>query len=486
MNLTKIENTTPVREFPDIYNGNIDELVSEINRLNQQLSQKDDEIENLRISVSSALNRMRSEYIAMFDTHSQDNICDQAYVTPVINPDTLVYEDSAKLLVTSTTSYGTTEFYLGYKKDSPATSDSQITWGEANATTLTAEEMGKYHIYYKYTANAEHCGNKAYTKVGIKSIKCNQASVTPVINSSTLKYNTHDQNLVTSTSSQGINNFYLGYKMYSEATSDSQITWGEANAKTLKAKDIGIYYIYYKYTADDNHCGNKTYTKVGTKEIEKGTGTVNSGSVTPMYVTYSASPQTVKLETTNATGTVTFPTSVDVNGQTWSCTTNGILTIPANTCANKYTVRATVSVAASDKYNASTKSLTWYPVVNCEPMTVAIIPFSAGLSGLTDGSTVYLPSGGGGIKISYGLNSTVPGTIYWDTDKHYDDYGKVERTFHHPGTGMVTFGEVTYTDAEYRSIRACFLPDDICRYCIAGGDFYYAGLSCGLNIAAPN
>ena len=66
MELTKIENSTPVREFPDIYNGNIDKLVNEINRLQQLLSQKDTEIENLRVTFNGALNRIRSEYIQMF------------------------------------------------------------------------------------------------------------------------------------------------------------------------------------------------------------------------------------------------------------------------------------------------------------------------------------------------------------------------------------------------------------------------------------
>ena len=66
MELTKIEKSTPVREFPDIYNGNIDKLVNEINRLQQLLSQKDTEIENLRVTFNGALNRIRSEYIQMF------------------------------------------------------------------------------------------------------------------------------------------------------------------------------------------------------------------------------------------------------------------------------------------------------------------------------------------------------------------------------------------------------------------------------------
>ena len=73
MNLTKIENTTPVRDFPKIYNGNIGELVSEINRLNQQLSQKDSEIETLKQQFNNALGKIRAEYLAMFEQLKNEN-----------------------------------------------------------------------------------------------------------------------------------------------------------------------------------------------------------------------------------------------------------------------------------------------------------------------------------------------------------------------------------------------------------------------------
>lgn len=48
MNLERIKDSTPVREFPVIYNGNIDELVEEINDLNDIINEKDLEIKKLK------------------------------------------------------------------------------------------------------------------------------------------------------------------------------------------------------------------------------------------------------------------------------------------------------------------------------------------------------------------------------------------------------------------------------------------------------
>lgn len=75
MVLNKIEGSTPVKEFPNIHNTNVDVLVNEINRLNQLIEQKDTEIRELKESFNSALNRLRAEYISMIDQlkNKEDN-----------------------------------------------------------------------------------------------------------------------------------------------------------------------------------------------------------------------------------------------------------------------------------------------------------------------------------------------------------------------------------------------------------------------------
>ena len=67
MELTKIENSTPVKNFPQIYNDNIDQLISEINGLRSTIQQRDGEIARLREDLTLTLNKMRSEYLTLID-----------------------------------------------------------------------------------------------------------------------------------------------------------------------------------------------------------------------------------------------------------------------------------------------------------------------------------------------------------------------------------------------------------------------------------
>ena len=66
MNLNMINESTPISDFPEIYNNNINELVNEINRLNSVISAKDGEIRALKNTFQIALNNLRAEYINMF------------------------------------------------------------------------------------------------------------------------------------------------------------------------------------------------------------------------------------------------------------------------------------------------------------------------------------------------------------------------------------------------------------------------------------
>lgn len=67
MELKTIKNSTPVKEFPGIYNGNIDSLISEINRLNNLISSKDTEIQNLRTQLTSLQTNLKAYFSTWFD-----------------------------------------------------------------------------------------------------------------------------------------------------------------------------------------------------------------------------------------------------------------------------------------------------------------------------------------------------------------------------------------------------------------------------------
>ena len=67
MELKTIKNSTPVKEFPGIYNGNIDSLISEINRLNNLVSSKDKEIQNLKTQLISLQTNLKADFRTWFD-----------------------------------------------------------------------------------------------------------------------------------------------------------------------------------------------------------------------------------------------------------------------------------------------------------------------------------------------------------------------------------------------------------------------------------
>lgn len=63
----KINGETPVKDFPGTYNGLIDELVAEINRLNRVITTKDNEIAQLKSQMTSLNNNLRAEFGNWFD-----------------------------------------------------------------------------------------------------------------------------------------------------------------------------------------------------------------------------------------------------------------------------------------------------------------------------------------------------------------------------------------------------------------------------------
>lgn len=64
-NLNELKQTTPVHDFPDIYNANNQELVRRITALEEQLAAKTDEISKLEFQLNQYA--IKSQFARWFD-----------------------------------------------------------------------------------------------------------------------------------------------------------------------------------------------------------------------------------------------------------------------------------------------------------------------------------------------------------------------------------------------------------------------------------
>ena len=62
----KIDGSTPIKNFPEEYNKLIDDLVTEINMLNNLISSKDKEIQDLRTQLTSLEKNLKTDFSAWF------------------------------------------------------------------------------------------------------------------------------------------------------------------------------------------------------------------------------------------------------------------------------------------------------------------------------------------------------------------------------------------------------------------------------------
>ena len=67
MALTKITDSTPVHDFPSIYNGNLDVLDGEITDVRGELDKNEEKITTLKSDINLVLNKFRAEYIKMIE-----------------------------------------------------------------------------------------------------------------------------------------------------------------------------------------------------------------------------------------------------------------------------------------------------------------------------------------------------------------------------------------------------------------------------------
>ena len=63
----KIDGSTHLKDFPEEYNKLIDDLVTEINGLNNLISSKDKEIQNLRTQLTTLKTNLKADFSTWFD-----------------------------------------------------------------------------------------------------------------------------------------------------------------------------------------------------------------------------------------------------------------------------------------------------------------------------------------------------------------------------------------------------------------------------------
>ena len=63
----KIEGTTPIKDFPQKYDGLIDDLIDIISRKDAEISGLNATIESLKTDYDRKLNQMRAEYLDKMD-----------------------------------------------------------------------------------------------------------------------------------------------------------------------------------------------------------------------------------------------------------------------------------------------------------------------------------------------------------------------------------------------------------------------------------
>ena len=63
----EISGETPLKKFPERYNGLISDLNSTIKNLEKEINEKNTEIDNLKKTIFSLQNNLRAEFSAWFD-----------------------------------------------------------------------------------------------------------------------------------------------------------------------------------------------------------------------------------------------------------------------------------------------------------------------------------------------------------------------------------------------------------------------------------
>ena len=207
------------------------------------------------------------------------NQASDASVTAALSTGTLTYAPStARTLASVSATHGMGTYYLGYRKGSAATADSQITWGTANANSITAIDAGNYYVYYKFTSDSNHSNDKTYTQVGTTYRTIGKATPTLTLTNTDVVY--HNTAKVTGTAS-------VAGKIYWGTASNSMTNTKDATAGTpvdlTTRTTLGSTTVYAYFVPTDT----TNYNSLGTSSSAHTSKTMTVSKASDASVTVS-------------------------------------------------------------------------------------------------------------------------------------------------------------------------------------------------------
>ena len=336
------------------------------------------------------------------------------------------YTGSEQVLINegSCTTGGTMYYYVSTSSSTPTFSTSEWT-----TTAPSKTDAGKYYLwYYVYVSDTD-----AYEGTGINTVKkVGSGSVTIPKQTGSGGTSVNNPSTTFSKSSQTVQLGVTGAT--GEVTYSTSITVkkGGNNITGWKCTSAGVVTIpasaavgTYTVSGSISVAESTNYNAVSatsrswTVTINKAAG--SSGTANKPSTTFSTSSQTVQLGITGATGTVTYPTSIKIrqgsagiSNKGWSCTSAGVLTIPASTAVGTYRVTGSIRVAASTNYNSVNKEKTWIVTIDKADNPITITPTTATIyvhSSHTYNNTVQLSVSDAQGSVTYSSSATGKATV---------------------------------------------------------------------------
>ena len=307
-----------------------------------------------------------------------------------------------------------------------------------NTTVTSRTAIGTTTIYAYFvptdTANYNSVGSSsAYSKS--TSAKVNQATDANIVVtvSGNHVYNGSAQILATKTSGEGVAHFTLGYTTSASATVDD-VTWGTQDATTISATVMGTYYIWYKFTPDENHSNTQTGKKLDATCQITGDAEITVSVTNPQNYTYDGSAHGTGVSAT-ANGGQTVTIKYGTASGTYTTTT-----VPTYVNAGSYTVYYQVTA----QYHA-TKTGNY--VINIgkadQPMTIS--PVSKTIYNTVGYNTFKIvPSGNQGV-VTYSTGNANYATVGTDGTVTYVGAGTVVITVTAAGNDNYKTGSKTCT-----------------------------------------